>query len=200
MCGFYKPFFLLLLLIMVNACGGNDAAVNDRATPDPTLPTPVPLLAKEPLAGDVAAIPEVLIVGAGQSRARLAATLKTTDENLVRVNPRLPDPVPPGTLVVIPVDLHVDGGTLASVAAATGLTVESLAEYNPDLTVDQLLAADTVLVMPTLVLVQQTMARSAVATQLQVDEQVLLAANPGLSDEIARGTLLVVPPEKSESE
>jgi len=86
------------------------------------------------------------------------------------------------------------------VAAATGLTVESLAEYNPDLTVDQLLAADTVLVMPTLVLVQQTMARSAVATQLQVDEQVLLAANPGLSDEIARGTLLVVPPEKSESE
>jgi len=68
MCGFYKPFFLLLLLIMVNACGGNDAAVNDRATPDPTLPTPVPLLAKEPLAGDVAAIPEVLIVGAGQSR------------------------------------------------------------------------------------------------------------------------------------
>lgn len=200
MRGCHKSFLLLIFLIILGACRGDKAAVSDRATPNPVLPTPLPMVAQEPLTGDVAAIPEVLIVGAGQSRARLAATLKTTDENLVRVNPRLPDPVPPGTLVVIPVDLHIDGGTLASVAIETGLSVESLAAVNPDLSVDQPLTADTILVMPTLVLIQQTIPRSAAAAQLQVDEQVLLAANPDLGEEIVTGTLLIVPPERSPSE
>lgn len=104
----------------------------------------------------MADVPEVLVTGARQSRANLAAYLKTTVENLARVNPRLPDPVPPGTLVVIPLDLVVSGGTLYSVAVETGLTVEAISAVNPDIPLNEPLAAGHVLVMPTLIIAQET--------------------------------------------
>ena len=72
------------------------------ATPSPLLATPQVTSAEEPLQGKIPDIPNVFVVGARQSKAALAAFLKTTPDQLDWVNPGLPDPVAPGTLVVIP--------------------------------------------------------------------------------------------------
>jgi hypothetical protein len=197
---------ILLVLLIATGCTENsppsstaeplassdDATVVANTTPFPVPPTPLP---EGPLGG-IPLVPNVLVVAARQSQAELAAFLKTTPQTLRYVNPRLPEPVPPGTLVVIPPVYRSEGETLADVAEKTGFTLEVLQAVNLAVEADAVLPAETLLLVPPLYIVPESTPLGAAAAALGTDDGALLSANPELEgdDEILAGTVLVVPP------
>lgn len=192
------------LLFLSVACGGNannepKAAEPAVAPPDPAVATPQAVLAEAPL-GAIPDIPSVLIVSSRQSKVALAAFLKTTPEQLDWVNPGLPDPIIPGTLIVIPPIYRSEGEPLASVAEKTGLSEEVLRAANPRLGDADTVADGAVLAMPALYIVPADTLLSSTAQTLETSNEALLSANPELADseEIRAGTVLVVPPESEQ--
>ena len=117
---------------------------------------------------------------------------------LDRVNPGLPDPVPPGTLVAIPFDyLMTEAKPLAGIAAETGLSKEMLFAYNPTLHNAENLLQGTRLLMPRLLIVSDETEFSATVEKLAVNQGALMQANPNLvgTEKLLSGTVLILPPE-----
>jgi len=194
-------FLFALFLFLMVACGdqsNNQLQPTEPAVapPDPMLATPQAVLAEGPL-GSIPDIPTILIVSSRQSKAALAAFIKTTPEQLDWVNPGLPDPIVPGTLIVIPPIYRSPGETLAAVAQKTGLPEEVLRAANPRLGNEEIVAAGKVLAMPALYIVPADTLLSSTAQTLETSNEALLSANPALAnrDEIRAGTVLIVPPE-----
>ena len=162
------------------------------------LATPQMASAEESLRGKIADIPNVFIVGARQSKSALATFLKTTPDQLDWVNPGLPDPVTPGTLVVIPPVYRASGETLSDVSKKIGLAEDLLRAANPQLGGKTVLPEGTVLAVPALYIVTEDTLLSSAAQRLATSDQALLSANPQLvvQKAITAGTLLVVPPGK----
>ena len=201
-CHYFLYFSMLMLFL--GACSSNTddqptPTVPVVATPDLALATPQAVVVEGPL-GSIPDIPSVLIVSSRQSKTALAAFLKTTPEQLDWVNPRLPDPVSPGTLIVIPSIYRSEGEPLAAIAQKTGLAEEMLRAANPKLGATDTVSAGTVLAMPVLYIVPaDTLLSSAVQT-LETSKEALLSATPKLanSEEIRAGTVLVVPLESGQ--
>lgn len=198
---------LIVLIPPLAACqdspGGNPTPAPTsppvQATVNPDLATPQTTLADEPLQGDIPEIPSIFIVSSRQSKLALAAFLKTTSEQLDYVNPGLPDPLAPGTLVVIPPAYRPNGETLADVSKKTGIPEEILRAANPKLGDSESLEGK-ILAMPALYVVPADTLLSSTADTLQTSQDALLSANPELSTQegIRQGTVLVVPPESEQ--
>jgi hypothetical protein len=151
---------ILLMILLVVLAARNDRSDSPPTptapavvTPDPALATPQLMASEEPLQRDIAEILSISIASARQPKVALAAYLKTTAEQLNLVNPTLPDPIAPGTLVVIPPAYRTAGETLAEVTQKTSLPEDLLAAANPNVAVDQLLAGGSLLAMPGLYIV-----------------------------------------------
>jgi LysM repeat protein len=190
--------------LLLTACGDNPVTPPQAtpaivATPDPRLATPVTVLADEPLQGAIPEIPSIFIVPSRQPKVALATFLKTTVEQLDYVNPGLPDPVVPGTLVAIPLTYRPAGETLAEVAQKTGVPEATLRAANPKLAEGEALEGK-ILAMPAIYIVPADTLLSSTVDTLQTSQDALLSANPELSDqeEIRQGTVLVVPPESEQ--
>ena len=151
------------------------------ATSSPLLATPQVASAEEPLQGKIPDIPNVFVVGARQSKAALAAFLKTTPDQLDWVNPGLPDPVAPGTLVVIPPIYRASGETLSDVSQKTGLPEDLLRAANPQLGGETVLPEGTMLAVPALYIVPEDTLLSSTAQTLATSDEALLSANPQLA-------------------
>ena len=134
----------------------------------------------------------------GNPRQPWPAFLKTTPDQLDGVNPGLPDPVAPGTLVVIPPVYRASGETLSDISKKTGLAEDLLRAANPQLGGKTILPEGTVLAVPALYVVTEDTLLSSAAQRLATSDQALLSANPQLAGQkaITAGTLLVVPPGK----
>ncbi len=200
-------YLLIPVLLLLGACGQNTPTAQNAtptqavvATPDPRLATPVTALVDEPLQGTIAEIPNILIVPSRQSKAALATFFKTTPKQLDYVNPGLPDPVAPGTLVVIPPTYRVAGETLAEVAQQTGLSEALLRAANPRLAAGEELTTGMVLAVPALYIVPADTLLSSTADLLSTSQEALLSANPELANQsaVSAGTVLVVPPESEQ--
>jgi LysM repeat protein len=203
----YPTFILVLCLALLAGCEAQPMptpiaeAIPTVSPPEPILATPQLTLAEEPLKGVIPDIPDVFVVPHRQPKRALAAYLKTTPEQLDWVNPGLPDPVLPGTLIVIPpIYRTVQGETLADVAQKTGLPEEVLLTANPGRGTQEALADGTILAVPRLAIVPADTLLSATADVLQVDMEALLSANPELAgqEQIRAGSVLVVPPVRKE--
>ena len=192
------------LAAVLAACGGKTPEQQPKPTPtsaataSPLLATPQKAAAEEPLQGQIPDVPNVFIVGARQSKAALASFLKTTPDQLDGVNPGLPDPVTPGTLVVIPPVYRASGETLSDISKKTGLAEDMLRAANPQLGGKTVLPEGTVLAVPALYIVTEDTLLSSAAQRLATSDQALLSANPQLAGQkaITAGMLLVVPPGK----
>ena len=200
----YLSLLVGVSLFLLVGCGNNPTNQSQPtepavATPDLALATPQAVLAEGPL-GAIAEIPNVLIVSSRQSKVALAAFIKTTPEQLDWVNPGLPDPIVPGTLIVIPPIYRSSGETLSAVAQKTGLPEEVLRAANPKLGNEETVAAGKLLAMPALYIVPADTLLSSTVQTLETSNEALLSANPGLanSEEIRAGTVLVVPPESGQ--
>ena len=196
----FASFTLLMFLSLLVACGGNATTQPQPvapavATPDPLQATPQSVLAQEPLQGQIPDIPTVFIVTARQSKALLATFLKTTPDQLDWVNPDLPDPVTPGTLIVIPPIYRTSGETLSAIAQKTGMPEKELRAANPKIGATETLTKGIVLAVPPIYVVPEDTLVSTAAAMLQTSDDVLLSANPQLreQDKILAGTVLVVP-------
>lgn len=165
------------------------------ATSSALLATPQMASAEEPLQGQIPDIPNVFVVAARQSKSALAAFLKTTPDQLDWVNPGLPDPVAPGTLVVIPPVYRTSGETLSDISKKTGLPEDLLRAANPQLGGKTVLPAGTVLAVPALYIVPEDTLLSSAAQRLETSDEALLSANPQLAGQkaLTAGTLLVAP-------
>jgi len=201
----YLAFVLVALHLLLAACGDGTTsepppAQTAIATPDPLLATPHPMLAEEPLQGQIPEIPNIFIVPARQSKPALAAFLKTTPDQLDWVNPGLADSIDPGTLVVIPPIYRMAGETLSEVAQKTGLSEDLLRAANPKFIEGATPITGTVLAVPALYIVPADTLLSSTAATLATSSAALLSANPELAnrDEILAGTVLVVPPESED--
>jgi LysM repeat protein len=195
---------LMLVLPMISGCATPDfhqgSVVSDEAsvivtTGELQFPEPAVAQPEGPLAG-VAGVPNVLVVPLFQSPAEIARFLHTTEGSLRYVNPRLPDPVPPGTLVVIPSVYRSEGETLSDVAAKTRLSLDVLQAANPLKEPYEELAEGELLAVPPLYILPENTLLSTAADVLGTDDSTLLSANPDLvgRNEIPAGTVLVVPP------
>jgi LysM repeat protein len=174
---------LILLLICTSLLAG----CNIQATPVPAsevAPTsteeaieeatqgglflmPMPPAPEGPLESALVSVPEAIIVSGRQSLDDLATYYKTTPEQLRWTNPDLTDPVEPGTLVIIPaVYRTAEGETLSTVSEATGIPEQLLSAANPSITTEETLAADIVLVVPTLYIVEDEVSVNGAAEQL----------------------------------
>jgi len=210
-------FVLFASITLIAACGGGSAKPPSptqatvvtgspvvpptqitSAAVNPLLSTPRPAPPKEPLQGQIPDVPNIFIVGARQSKVALAAFLKTTPDQLDWVNPGLPDPVAPGTLVVIPPVYRASGETLSDISKKTGLAEDLLRAANPQLGGKTVLPEGTVLAVPALYIVTEDTLLSSAAQRLATSDQALLSANPQLAGQkaITAGMLLVVPPGK----
>lgn len=209
----YHLFIVSLLFVLTAGCnaggipagatqpdspGVADAAAETK--PAPTFAPPALTMEEGPLAG-IPDFPNILIVAARQSKADLATFLHTTPEQLSRVNPRLPDPVDAGTLVVIPPIYRANGETLSDISTKTGISEDILLSANPNLDPNQLLGEGTILLVPSLYIVPEDTPLSSVVTIVGVQGEALLSANPGLSGDnvLSQGTVLIVPIEATES-
>ena len=193
-------FTLLLFLALFVACGENATAqptAQAVATPDLLQATPLPVLAEEPLQGQIPDIPTIFVVTARQSKALLATFLKTTPEQLDWVNPGLPDPLLPGTLVVIPPIYRTNGETFSEVSQKTGLPEKQLRAANPKIGATETLTKGIVLAVPPIYIVLEDTLLSSASATLQTSDDALLSANPQLAaqDKILAGSVLVVPLE-----
>ena len=199
----YLSLILVAFIAVLAACGVTTPEQQPKPTPtsaataSPLLATPQKV-AKEPLQGWIPDVPNVFVVGARQSKAALASFLKTTSDQLDGVNPGLPDPVAPGTLVVIPPVYRASGETLSDISKKTGLAEDLLRAVNPQLGGKTILPEGTVLAVPVLYVVMEDTLLSSAAQRLATSDQALLSANPQLAGQkaITAGTLLVVPPGK----
>jgi hypothetical protein len=170
------------------------------ATADPLLATPLPVLGEQPLQGRIPEIPTIFIVPSRQSKLALAEFLKTTPEQLGWVNPGLPDPIVPGTLVVIPPVYRTGGETLSEIAQKTGLSEELLWATNPQLEDNEPLVDGMILAVPALYIFSNDTPLSSAAATLGTSDEALLSANPELAAQksVLAGTVLVVPPKSEE--
>ncbi len=204
---YFYIFWSFLLLFGIAACDRNTPGqpTANVATPRPALSTPSFTAAEAPLHGGLVEIPEVWIAASRQSKAALvtylyrpqsAEALSTLIDLLDCVNPDLPDPVLPGTLVVIPPVYRVSQSEpLSAIAATVGVPEDLMRAANPALPGQKPLAAGTAVVLPRLYVVTHDTLLSAAADMLQTDDQDLIRANPSLADqpEVRSGTVLVVP-------
>ena len=210
-----KSGFVVILLVfaaLLAACGMTTPEPQSAPTPEqqvtpapiaattssPLLATPQEASAEEPLQGKIPDIPNVFVVATRQSKATLAAFLRTTPQQLDWVNPGLPDPVAPGTLVVIPPIYRGSGETLSDISQKTGLPEDLLRAANPQLGGEPVMAEGTMLAVPVLYIVPEDTLLSSTAQTLETSDEALLSANPQLAgqEELTAGTLLVVPPGK----
>ena len=185
-------------VILSNANNTEISRFTVPAPPDPFLIPPPPVENEGPLGGTIPKIPGVYLVPSRQTKAGLAAFLRTTPEQLTWVNPRLPDPINPGTLVVIPPIYRVGPGeNLSDVIKKTTLPEEVLLSANPHLSSQEALTDGTFLVVPPLYIVPSDTPVSEAAENLNLNGETLLSANPELTDQdtIQAGTVLIVPPE-----
>ncbi|MCI0564064.1 MAG: LysM peptidoglycan-binding domain-containing protein [Nitrososphaera sp.] len=168
-----------------------------QATPDSQLFPPPPIGEEEPLQAAIPDIPNVYIVPSRQSKADLATHLRTTPDQLDWVNPRLPDPISPGTLIVIPPIYRAGlGEKLSDIAHKTGLPEELLRATNPELDAQGTLAEGTVLVVPLLYVAPTDTSLSSIANSLNINGETLLSANQNLvnQEDIKAGDVLILPP------
>jgi hypothetical protein len=208
----YLSLILVAFIAVLAACGVTTPESQPTSTPEPQaapasiaaappsslLATPQKASAEEPLRGQIPDIPNVLVVAARQSKAALATFLRTTPQQLDWVNPGLPDPVAPGTLVVIPPIYRASGETLSDISQKTGLPEDLLRAANPHLGGETVLPERTMLAVPALYIVPEDSLLSSTAQRLATSDEALLSANPQLAgqQELVAGTLLVVPPGK----
>jgi LysM repeat protein len=197
----FRLIFLLFAVVLTFAACNRGATSQAEpaqapiATTDPLLATPPPVLAEVPLQGQFAEIPNAFVVPARQSKSALATFLRTTPEQLDWVNPGLPDPVAPGTLVVIPSYYRTTGETMSEISQKTGMSEELLRAANAQIEDGEPLTTGTVLAVPVLYIVPEDMPLDSAAATLKTSNAALLSANPALAgqEHVAAGTVLVAP-------
>lgn len=172
------------------------ATLEVPAAPDPSIPTPALTQSEELLTGPGEGPPDVFVVREETPVEELAAFLRTTPAQIVRVNPDLPDPVQADTLLTVPLDYVTgEGESLASVAEDTGLPEQILAWANPDEAVLSELSVETRLLMPRLYIVYSETPLTAIAEELGMQPTTLLRFNPTFQETsiVQPGEVLVVP-------
>lgn len=202
----FLPVIMLLLIIVAGCTGGSRNGSSESEDINPGTPTdeadypdPVTAQPEGPLV-NIPSVPNVLIIASRQTHDELATFLHTTPKSLQYVNPRLPDPVPSGALVVIPPVYRSEGETLTEVSQKTALSIEVLKATNLSVDAETIIEEGMLLAVPPLYIVPENTLLSAAADALGADGETLLTANPALldSEEILAGTVLVVPPRPVE--
>lgn len=206
------PLLFLLLIIALAGCeaapvptpapaAASQAAPSTQsadlpAPPDPAIPTPGDTPAEELLTGPGQGPPDVYVAPVETTMRVLAAFLRTSVAQLERLNPDLPDPVAGNTLVTVPLDyITAEGETLADVAEATGLDEQIVRRANPKLGEQDILDAETRLLMPRLYIVYEATSLETIAEDIGVAPGTLLSFNPEWSgiDPLPADAVLVVP-------